>query len=876
MRVIEVRDGFVKFESEGDIKLSSFIQIDGIEKKYIAQVIQLKKSGTNPIGYAKILFLYNGELQNYDNTLPSEDSSIEEFDINILLNSINYSQPVIIGKTLAADSIIIVDDSVFDKKMFICTDDKNANNLFVRNLTKQFNNLDKKVVIIDTLGVINARKVVAGQDFKLPLDTQSLSFMYKDCLNDATGDSKSLIIEIFKDLSEYSKTVPFLPFSALKKIVDDMVDKSHIFKLLVLKNKLAKFDKLGYFAKDKSEVDSIDKIFDSKCVIIDFSKLDVVFQNRYIEFIYEKLENTEDVQVLFELSNTVSKKCLKDIISSKISTTFITHSKFKYISEIKNLFDNFILTPSFAVNQIFTIFNSFLKSMTNDCYLVAGEGTNYIPLVSPLEKIDDLVEIKKEEDIEEYIQDLKNENIKEDSSLDCISEEDEILADDEVDENKDIQYQEDLESSSESISDLVDSEENQIESVEENAQVLTEAEIISTIEEKSQDVISKVTENVEIPETINMFNDDELVFENDNSDIQQDANSQNIDQEGISEENVKDLGNDANLLDALNDENNELRNDGIEEIPLSESFSTEVHTEAIIEDYVPLDDENELQEEISITDEISPEFEELNPVLDQDEPAEGFEEQNEIVLENDIDLDLDSSDDTDLNQINDSGFEQYDTETAPENEEISVAPINNEENFDGLDEIVELNPDDIDDNDIIIDMTEDEPELPENVDEQIVKDVDKVFTTRKDDDISDSDLDFIDELNGEGSEILEEIPAEDNLLEEIAEADEENSGILESVEPEPLDTSSDLDDSEILETRTSSTPIVPVYDADIPQEDLVESDPIQQGDSVTHAKYGSGVVEKMIKYGNKTLYSINFDNIGRRLLDPTLTEIKKS
>ena len=83
-------------------------------------------------------------------------------------------------------------------------------------------------------------------------------------------------------------------------------------------------------------------------------------------------------------------------------------------------------------------------------------------------------------------------------------------------------------------------------------------------------------------------------------------------------------------------------------------------------------------------------------------------------------------------------------------------------------------------------------------------------------------------------------------------------------------------DDEILETRSSATPIVPVYDADIPQEDLVMSDPIEQGDSVTHAKYGNGIVEKMIKYGNKTLFSINFDNIGRRLLDPTLTEIKKN
>ena len=57
---------------------------------------------------------------------------------------------------------------------------------------------------------------------------------------------------------------------------------------------------------------------------------------------------------------------------------------------------------------------------------------------------------------------------------------------------------------------------------------------------------------------------------------------------------------------------------------------------------------------------------------------------------------------------------------------------------------------------------------------------------------------------------------------------------------------------------------------------MVKSDSFEQGDTVYHAKYGNGIVEKMIKYGAKTLYSINFDNVGRRLLDPTLTEIKKN
>ena len=78
---------------------------------------------------------------------------------------------------------------------------------------------------------------------------------------------------------------------------------------------------------------------------------------------------------------------------------------------------------------------------------------------------------------------------------------------------------------------------------------------------------------------------------------------------------------------------------------------------------------------------------------------------------------------------------------------------------------------------------------------------------------------------------------------------------------------------DILPVKMASTPIVPIYSADIQSE--VQPQEFEQGDSVAHAKYGKGTVEKLISYGSKTLCSINFDNVGRRLLDPTLAEIKK-
>lgn len=820
MKILEVRDGFVKFEADSSIYLSSFVRIEGMEKRYIAQVTQLKRSGENSIAYAKILFLYDGSLQPYDKTLPSKESEIKEFTFDILNNSINAKTPVIAGETLGKGVSIIIDASSFDKKMLASIDDKQENNIIARNLVKQFNNLDKNVLIIDTLGVIDAKKITAGVDFKLPLDTASLAFMYQDCLNDATADSKSMIIEIFKDLSDYSQTVPFVPFGTLKSIVDDMVDKSHVFKLLVLKNKLAKFDKLGYFAANKQEVDKIDAILNSKCAIIDLSKLDTAFQNRYLAFLYEKLQQKPNTQVLLELSNVISKKNLKNILSSEnIPTTFITHSRFKYLNDIKNLFDNFIISPSFTNNEIFSIYSSFLKAMPKQTYLITGEAVNYIPLVSTLKVINEVIPSQPETVEEEEIPVSEPEEVQEELPIEEPEEEEIVQEDD---------------SELEEIS-----EEDEPEIIEEPQ--ITNEEILANIEEKSEAVITEAAKDLTPPE--NMFGEEE-----EEEDIAEPAEESLQ----LEEDQEEQLTINAEYETILEEQEEQEPQEEYDEIPITESFDTVQENIEEIEDYIPETDENDF-EELSINEE----FEQQEPLVEQ-------EAEEEIEMPEGFDLDIDST------QMLDA--EEETEELTVNDDDVDVLPIA-ENNYE-LEDIVELNPDEADENDIVIDMEEDtEAELPENIDEQIVKDVDKVFTTRKDDDISDSDLDFIDELNNDDGNLLEEVSDSDAVLEELSESDE-NDGILE--EPQEQIELKDDSDDEILETRSSSTPIVPVYDADIPQEDLVMSDPIQQGDTVTHAKYGSGVVEKMIKYGNKTLFSINFDNIGRRLLDPTLTEIKKS
>lgn len=193
------------------------------------------------------------------------------------------------------------------------------------------------------------------------------------------------------------------------------------------------------------------------------------------------------------------------------------------------------------------------------------------------------------------------------------------------------------------------------------------------------------------------------------------------------------------------------------------------------------------------------------------------------------------------------------------------------------------------------DTDEDEEEEAETAGEELQQALNEVPDTDDDEELSDDDLDMIEEMSTPDEEIeaIAETPAE-----EPQQVPQEN--VLETEEPvaEPVETTEEVAPTEPVaqpvvepvqpatppvpptpqkhEVRENTTnPRVPEYSSDIPEEDKVVRVPLAQGDKVTCDEFGNGVVEKMINYGDKELCSINFESVGRRLLNPELTEIRK-
>ena len=71
------------------------------------------------------------------------------------------------------------------------------------------------------------------------------------------------------------------------------------------------------------------------------------------------------------------------------------------------------------------------------------------------------------------------------------------------------------------------------------------------------------------------------------------------------------------------------------------------------------------------------------------------------------------------------------------------------------------------------------------------------------------------------------------------------------------------------------SPNLPVYNVPVDSNaETLEFD-LKEGDSVRHKKYGIGIIKKIIGYSEKKLCSIQFEDVGRRLLDPKLAGLEK-
>lgn len=764
MQVLEIKNNLVKiaYDVNDKLALSSFVIIEDTNTPYVAQVVNVKADKLTNFAIVKLLFTFNEEgiLKNYNGTIPSLKSTVSILPSKELLDIIPIENNLIMGELAQQNVTLSVDKTILDNNLLVCSDNVENTNILLKNITKQ---IDEKIVIFDTDGLFDAEnKITFGKDFKLPLNYDTINFIYENELDDVDATSRAVIQDIFIEVQEYTKNLPegYLPFETFINVVDQQYKETQIPQLVLLKNKLIKYRDLNAFAETLKDVLSLSIAIDkSKVTIIDISEMAPVLQKEIMSYTYGVMKGiNETIYSFVKVDNAnSSKRLLKTFLSRDgIYTTIICRHEYKYLPELKSAAQNLILFTPQTLQHDFAAYNTFLNKLNTDEFIIYGAHTQNIPLIVELDELEldtqnDDDETESEKDIEE----IPSSNVVPmPAPVQNTAPQENVT----VTPEPEIQEEETFKAPEVEYPDL--GFDNETPSSNETPTVdFPEEETLNITEEQPEENFTQI----ELPETFEEPEIEEVQQEEPEEDIQK-----NFDNE-ISQEPIE------------------------EEVFMPETDIPQVEINEDLSEQAIIEDSNISETPAEYTSQATEEQAPIYNILDDNEIDYQDAEPEVLPLEPEIDY--------------------------------SVEDIDIEENY--------QEPQPYDENEAMI--------------EQAAKDVDKlIYEKLPNEDVT---LDDLSDLQSD------ELTEDDlNLIGDLAS----DNGIT----PEPE-----------LEYNEEQPPVVPIYNA----EDIEpqEQQSLEPGDRVSSPKYGEGVVEKMIKYGNKKLCSIEFPNIGRRLLDPAMTEIKK-
>ena len=735
--------------------------------------MNIKADAITNFAIVKLLFTFNDEgvLKNYNGTIPSLKAVVSVLPSKELLDIIPAENPLVLGELAQQGIKLKVDKSILDNNLLVCSNNSENTFLLIENITKQ---LDKNVVIFDTDGLSDYdEKFVLGRDFKLPLNYDTINYIYDNDLEDVDATSKAIIQDIFLEVQEYIKTLPegFLPFETFLNVVDQQYKETQITQLVLLKNKLLKYKELNVFAETLKDILSLSMSIErAKKTVIDISNVPENLQREVIMYVYKVMNSIgDDIYAFAKASNSLAnKRLLKQFLSrSNVSTIVVCPHEYKYISEAKEIAQNLILFAPLTLQHDFASYNTFLNKLNSDEFIVYGAHTQNIPFIVELEPLEDY--------------ELESEDEKDDNNSDVEGLHVESL------ENTDT-----------------------VESVGS-----TDAEMVQPNSE-AEDSVSEEPEGKPVQE-------DEPVI------VEEEAEPE-IAEDDTSFAEAHSFG--------VYDSHEEVQDEPLEEV---ENITFEP-----IED---LTEEDQIQqgEEFSQADYQN----EIPNILADDSQEDHVVEVSEPVIEPSEYPEFDSQDDVIIDETPVNDGLSGDIEYTPL-DETEVGNYQTEEIDENLEE-PEIDYS-LADTDVVEDYQE--PQIQYGPDdamiEQAAKDVDKFFYEK---------------LPQENVEIPSTQDLEDYASDELTEDD---LNLIGDLTPEDESTSNYAPEDI---TINEQPPVVPIYEA----SDITKFEPpkLEPGDKVSNPKYGEGVVDKMVKYGNKMLCQIIFVNGGKRLMDPAMTEITK-
>lgn len=347
--------------------------------------------------------------------------------------------------------------------------------------------------------------------------------------------------------------------------------------------------------------------------------------------------------------------------------------------------------------------------------------------------------------------------------------------------------------------------------------------ILKSQEDNNYNNAQETFEEIENPTLVNKVESE--ILENPENDINE--NSTEIEDEF---QDINPLEAEENdIVDNIDETRDELifqESDSEDKEKIDDFFETEENNNENLD--------NENKNSIAIFDEISQDTEEMEDT--EEELNDLFEEENHM---QDDSIEISTNDSISLSD-----------------KEITSNEIESKDEF-PIDEIIEETDVDLSDDELdFFQMAQDDNE--DNDEEEEKKDVDESENNKEEQEIEEKPEDDID-LNEIADNSI------DNNFEEIINSKNQQHKSTLAVDEK-------IEINEEIINKPTQKENLPIF-----KEENKEEKPSRNyatGNVIVHKKYGRGTIVKTIKYEERQLLQIEFEQAGKKLLDPTVADIK--
>jgi len=681
------------------------------------------------------------------------------------------------------------------------------------------------------------------------------------------------------------------------------------YELKLLLTRLKRYYNDGLFSRSKKEFQAVSKAVQKEnVIIIDFSNLKLEWHKEFLEFVVRQIRDYDSYLLLRLNENNSNPEFINNLYLKNPKISIIPSISYGFVKmpQVMEYARNYILYKTLNPRRDFGFANSQIAALNSSSFLIFGKDTmdfmftlkNYIYDEEDTNKIEDKkIYIDLNLELEEMTSvellegnfDIKNLQIQNNQKRLA----DEVAIDDILPGYEQNRAEAQNAANTEA---LLDEDTAKEEAPTTDVEAFEQAEIAETKLSDNETIEEEAEEEVvDVPYTLEevSVSDDNLSKEENAAIIEEDV------QEAVNEEtdlNDEQSTNVAELIEASlkNDEEyiKEISSDKENEIPIKEDeLDYFVNPEASKEEVIT----SKMITDAIITENLADEIEaQTKDTQNNDVVLKKNSESDEELVNKEIPEESTQYSKTTEINANDAKIQEAESLNPVASEpEMMKEPVAAEEQIEKQkEENAQKNIEEQKEDDNKETLESIKQEAHEALQEEVLQkeaenntavQKEAVLAKKQNPDeaiiiVKEKPNLLIDDFSEEKEEEKEDIS-----LKELAQKSIEarfDEVIKETRKPEinnknqlKINENITIDINDIKNKDDSTQSTLPIFKNNEEEEDAPEYNFVE-GMKVTHEKYGAGSIIKVVKYSNRCLLQIEFEQTGKRLLDPKIAKIK--